>query len=159
MALQRGRVSESIDIWKESVNFNPEFASPGTLRELGVMHRMEGTQLNDSAEALKLYQEAALKGSAVALLSIGIFYKNGTKEIDKDNGMARFFYELAAERGSSQASFNLATWYANGLNGVQRDPEKAYVYFAIAEGLSACEAAKKKHEIKTYVKRRVSLHK
>lgn len=79
MALQRGRINESIDIWKDSINFNSEFVSPATLRELGVMHRMEEAGINDSAEALKLYQQAALKGSAVALLSIGIFYKHGSK--------------------------------------------------------------------------------
>ncbi len=78
MELQRGKVNEAIERWKESVEQHHEYTSPATLRELGVMHRIEDTGIKDSSEALKLYQEAAMKGSAIALHSIGILFKQGT---------------------------------------------------------------------------------
>ena len=90
-----GNAKKAIEIWQSSLQ-DKKSVSPGTLRELGVMHRMEGSGIFDAEKAMQYYEQAALKGSVMALHSLGVIYKFGTDKVEADLEKAKFYYELAA---------------------------------------------------------------
>lgn len=158
MHLLSGRVKEAIETW-QSVHQQQQDeegagagaggagqseqwheTSPGILRELGVMHRLEGSGIEDAEKAIDLYEKAALKGSVLALHSMGVLYKFGSPKIQKDLSKAKFFYELAAERGSAAACSALGQFYHNGLGSTEVNLLLAKTYYSMALSLSAKDA-------------------
>ena len=111
------QAKQAIEIWQSALQ-DKKTVSPGILRELGVMHRMEGSGIFDAEKALQYYEQAALKGSVSALHSLGVIYKFGTDKVESDLARARFYYELAAERGSAAACSALGQIYHLGVGGV-----------------------------------------
>ena len=71
------------------------------------------------ATALRLFQQLADKGSAIAQFNVGTMYANG-QGVRQNYVEAVKWYGLAANQGSADAQHNLALLYANG-QGVRQN--------------------------------------
>ena len=77
----------------------------------------------DYAEALRLYQQAAVHHHAKAQTNLGIMYYNG-QGVKKDPARAAHWFEQAAQQGDTKAQYNLACLYHHGY-GVRQDNDAA----------------------------------
>lgn len=77
----------------------------------------------DYAEALRLYQQAAVHHHAKAQTNLGIMYYNG-QGVKKDPARAAHWFEQAAQQGDTKAQYNLACLYHHGY-GVQQNNDTA----------------------------------
>ena len=84
----------------------------------------------DLPTALKLYQDAAGKGHALAMNALGQLYQNG-QGMPADPAKAVEWYQKAAEKKLAEAENNLGMLYLNG-KGVARDLGEAFKHFEIA---------------------------
>ena len=94
----------------------------------------------DYATALRLFQQSADKGSAVAQFNIGIMYANG-QGVTQNYAEAVKWYGLAANQGFADAQYNLGLLYANG-QGVRQNFVLAYKWFSLSAAQGSAEAAK-----------------
>ena len=81
----------------------------------------------DMAEALRLYRQAADRGSASAQFNLGMMYELG-RGVAPDAATAFSYYLKAAEQGFAPAQFNVGNMFANGL-GVKQDYFEAALWF------------------------------
>jgi len=81
----------------------------------------------DMAEALRLYRQAADRGSASAQFNLGMMYELG-RGVAPDAATAFGYYLKAAEQGFAPAQFNVGNMFANGL-GVKQDYFEAALWF------------------------------
>jgi clan AA aspartic protease (TIGR02281 family) len=94
----------------------------------------------DYATALRLFQQLADKGSAIAQFNVGTMYANG-QGVAQNYAEAAKWYGLAANQGSADAQHNLALLYANG-QGVRQNYVLAYKWFSLAAAQGSTEAVK-----------------
>lgn len=84
----------------------------------------------DYPTALKLYQDAAAKGHALAMDALGQAYQQG-RGTGVDLARAAEWYQKAADLGNADAQNNLGMLYLEG-KGVARDLNKAFRLFQAA---------------------------
>jgi uncharacterized caspase-like protein/TPR repeat protein len=77
----------------------------------------------DQAEAVRLYREAADRGDARAMVSLGLLAEAGAG-VPKDPATAADLYARAAERGFHDGMINLAVMLFEGI-GVEKNVERA----------------------------------
>ncbi|MEC9368384.1 MAG: tetratricopeptide repeat protein [Pseudomonadota bacterium] len=97
-------------------------AHPGVPRfafQLGRALQRSGSH----AEALRRFREAADKGHAGAMRSLGLKYARG-EGVAKDDVEAVRWFRKAAEKGDTGATYDLGVMYANG-RGVAKDEAEA----------------------------------
>jgi len=85
-----------------------------------------GTEKN-TEKALKYFQIAADKGTAIAQLELGCMYETGTgtaKNLEK----AFEYFQKSAKQGCADSQFHLGCMYRDG-NGTEKNQEKALEYF------------------------------
>lgn len=88
------------------------------------------------SEAIAAWRKAADKGSASAMVELGVLYANGTG-VAKDEAQARKLFERAAEAGNARGVSNLAA-LSHATGTMPADPAKARALLAkAAEGNSA----------------------
>jgi uncharacterized protein len=87
-------------------------------------------ELQDLAEGLKWYREAARQGDAEGQIRLGSAYRLGTG-VPQDYAEAARWFALAAAQGDELGQYLLGYAYAQG-EGVRRDGIKAYMWFNIA---------------------------
>ena len=78
-------------------------------------------------KARKCYEQAAIKGNATALNSLGYLYQHSLG-VQQDYAKAREYYEQAAAKGRMLALYDLGCLYEYG-EGVQQDYTKALEYY------------------------------
>jgi TPR repeat protein len=86
-------------------------------------------------DALRVYKDAAGRGSPYATNEIGYLYYRGFGGVKKDYAQARPWFEKAAQLGVPVAMTNLSFMYAHGI-GVEKSPERALVWLRKAEALA-----------------------
>src|SRR5262249_40639819 len=86
----------------------------------------------DYATALRLFQQSADKGSAIAQFNIGIMYANG-QGVAQNYAEAVKWYGLAANQGFADAQYNLGLLYTNG-QGVREKYVLAYKWVSLSAG-------------------------
>ncbi len=72
---------------------------------------------HDAKEAAKWFRLAAKQGHAGAQCSLGIYFQEGTGELQDAKEAVKWF-RLAASQGHAQAQFNLGHILSRGLPGV-----------------------------------------
>jgi TPR repeat protein len=92
----------------------------------------------DSAEALRLYTQAAEAGFAPAQNSLGNLYMAGIG-VAQDYSTAIGWYVIAAENGDGDALLNLAGMYFHGL-GVEQDYAESLALASAAAALHVRDA-------------------
>ncbi len=85
-------------------------------------------------EALRVFKDAAGRGSPYATNEVGYLYYRGFGGVKKDYAQARPWFEKAAQLGVPVSMTNLAFMYAHGI-GVEKSEEKALVWMRKAEAL------------------------
>jgi uncharacterized protein len=101
----------------------------------------------DSALAVRWYQEAAQRGSAVAQTTLGLAYRSGDG-VTQDKAKAVDWFKRAARQNYPNALFNLGTAYYNG-EGVEISDATAYGWFLLAReagSQNAIEAVQRAEE-------------
>lgn len=116
---------------------------------LAIMYDLGNGVKQNSKEAVKYYQLAAVQGFADAQNNLGVMYDQADG-VDTDYKEAMKWYLLAAERGNRDAPNNIGVLHMIGL-GVPRSFAKAHTWFTIA-GARDSEAISNKN----FVKRRLS---
>ncbi len=86
------------------------------------------------ADALRVFKDAAGRGSPYATNEVGFLYYRGFGGLKKDYAQARPWFEKAAQLGVPVSMANLAVMYAHGI-GVERNPEKAVMWLRKGEAL------------------------
>lgn len=114
---------------------NAEILYPKAAIALGFLY---DTVSNQYQEALKSYQFATFKSSAVAAFDLGLIYEYG-KGVPVNSEKARALYRQAAEHGMSKAMSQLAGLYFMGQGGPQ-DAQKALQWYTKAAHLGDSEA-------------------
>lgn len=79
------------------------------------------------ADALRVFKDAAGRGSPYASNEVGYLYYRGFGGLKKDYARARPWFEKAASLGVPVAMSNLSFMYAHGI-GTERDPAKAVAW-------------------------------
>ncbi len=90
-------------------------------------YRNEAYENKDYAKALKIYEELASKGDAIAQDNLGNMYRNG-QGVKYNDKKAFELYEKAAEKGYPNAQINLWYMYAIG-QGVNQDYKKGLEWY------------------------------
>lgn len=85
----------------------------------------------DYGKAFELLKQAAELGDDLALENLGIVYKKGDMNIDKNLEIANQWFIKAAAQGSVYSMEQLADNYQNG-DGVPQDDIKSLKYFKMA---------------------------
>lgn len=88
-------------------------------------------------EAMRVYRQAADKGSTSAMVELGVLFGTGTG-VAKDEAQARKLFERAAEAGNPRGVTNLAA--LSGKGGAPADPVKARILLAKAAETNSAEA-------------------
>jgi TPR repeat protein len=86
----------------------------------------------DSAEAVRLYRQAADLGDPLAQNNLGAMYAAGEGGLKRSDREAAELYRLAAEQGLPAAQANLAVFYRRGGAGIRRDEREAVRLWALA---------------------------
>jgi TPR repeat protein len=84
----------------------------------------------DEAQALKLYVDAAQRGSAVAMANVAAAYHNG-QGVEVDLEKALRLYALSARAGNLTAYYDLGQMYEDG-EGVKASRAKAAQFYRVA---------------------------
>lgn len=92
----------------------------------------------DPQTALKIWQQPAAQGDAVAQFRLGQIYEMGVGA-EANYQAAAEWYRKAADQGNRAAALNLAVLLEKGL-GVPRDPNAAVSLYRKAQGLPADSA-------------------
>jgi len=97
-------------------------------------HYLNGDDANQR-KAIKLYEELALDGYALAQFKMGECYEHGGGGVQKNMLEAMLWYQMAAEQGHPPAKFKLGQFYERGWGGVQKNIITAmHWYCMLAEG-------------------------
>jgi uncharacterized protein len=80
----------------------------------------------DTANALKLYEDAAGKGHAASQNALGLLYLNGTG-VAKDEKKAFELFTASADQNFAEAENNLGLMYLRGI-ATNRDADKAFTF-------------------------------
>lgn len=88
----------------------------------------------DPQKAVKIWQQSAAQGDAVAQFRLGQIYEMGIGA-QADYRAAADWYRKAADQGNKAAALNLAVLYEKGL-GVAPDPNAALSLYRKAQGLA-----------------------
>ena len=80
-----------------------------------------------SESEVKIIQNNAKQGDAIAQYNLGVMYANGRGAIQNDK-QAAHWYELAAKQGDAMAQNNLGVMYDNGQGVIQNDKQAVYWY-------------------------------
>jgi hypothetical protein len=88
----------------------------------------------DPKTALKIWQDAATQGDAMAQFRVGQIHEMGIGTAP-DYEAAASWYRKAADQGNRAAALNLAVLYEKGL-GVARAPDTALALYRRAQGLA-----------------------
>ena len=86
------------------------------------------------SDALRVFKEAAGRGSPYATNEVGFLYYRGFGGLPKDYAQARPWFEKAAQLGVADAMSSLAHIYAHGV-GTTKNIEKAVAWLRRAEAL------------------------
>ena len=86
----------------------------------------------DHVGALRKWREAAEKGHAKAMFSIGVIYSRG-QDVQQDNAEALRWYTKAADKGYARAMYAIGFLYDNG-QGVKQDYAEALRWYGKAAG-------------------------
>ncbi|MDK9697685.1 MAG: caspase family protein [Siculibacillus sp.] len=86
------------------------------------------------ADALRVFKDAAARGSPYASNEVGYLYYRGFGGLKKDYAQARPWFEKAAQLGVPVAMSNLSFMYAHGI-GIEKSEEKALHWLRRAEAL------------------------
>ena len=84
----------------------------------------------DPAKAASLFQRAATRGDARAMLELGFLYRNGNG-VPKDVRQSVSWFEKAANAGNSSGMDYMGAMYANG-EGVPKDDRQAMSWYSKA---------------------------
>ena len=88
-----------------------------------------GVVSRDSVRGFKLLREAAVKGSARAVLLLSYLYSYDIDNavVDKDYAKANELLEIAANHGVVHALYYLGEYYLDGTHGIRKnEPEADY---------------------------------
>lgn len=85
-------------------------------------------------DALRVFKEAAGRGSPYATGEVGYLYYRGFGGVTKDYAQARPWFEKAAQLGVPMAMTNLAYIYTHGI-GVEKDLDKALSWLRRGEAI------------------------
>ncbi len=91
------------------------------------------------ADALRVFKDAAGRGSPYASNEVGYLYYRGFGGAQKDYALARPWFEKAAQLGVPIAMTNLGFMYTHGI-GVEKTPEKAVTWLRKGEALGDASA-------------------
>ena len=91
------------------------------------------------SDALRVFKDAAGRGSPYATNEVGYLYYRGFGGVKKDYAQARPWFEKAAQLGVPVAMTNLAFIHAHGI-ATEKSPEKALVWMRKAEALGDTNA-------------------
>jgi TPR repeat protein len=86
---------------------------------LGLMYEKGEGVIQDSAQSMDWYRNAADLGHAKAQFNLGVSYAKG-RGVPRDDAQAAHWYLRAAELGDSEAQFNIGYRYSKG-DGVPQD--------------------------------------
>ena len=124
-ALLTGR-KELIDTLKKGL----ANGTPGALHYCATLQLFGSQDLTkDNAKAIQLFENAANRGSVVAMNQLGIL-----AEMQGDDNAAVKWYLLAAEQNFTPAMFSLATVFQKG-HGIPKNPTKLYTWMKRAADL------------------------
>jgi TPR repeat protein len=102
---------------------------PEAKNALGVMYSQgRGVEGNDK-EAVRLFQDAAKDGNALAMYNVGVMYENGRGGLPKDLNIAKQWYQCAADNGEERAK--------NALEDIAKKEQR------VAERERACKQFRK----------------
>ncbi len=105
--------------------------NPDDARLIFELARILDATNSDAVRAAQLYQQAADKGWAVAMVNLGSLYEDGNG-VKSDLAAAAKWYLAAAEKGNPVGQTNLGILYQNGT-GVPKDYAKALEWFLKAD--------------------------
>lgn len=95
--------------------------------ELGNLYIRGGVVSRDSVRGFKLLREAAVKGSARAVLLLSYLYSYDIDNavVDKDYAKANELLEIAANHGVVHALYYLGEYYLDGTHGIRKNEPEA----------------------------------
>lgn len=109
---------------------------PGALRNLGILYENGYGVTQDQESAVKLFQQAAQRGDAVAQYRLGLYCESGW-ELEKPNQQyAAAWFAAASKQGYAPAQSRLGQYYQYGYGGLTQDYAAAAALFerASAQG-------------------------
>ena len=95
------------------------------------MFNMTGAAVCTTAEAARLFADAAKLGHAAAAYDLGLLYLEG-QQFPQDFGRAAELFRAAANAGNPEAQYALATLYKEGRGVEKNDTEAARLLAAAA---------------------------
>ncbi len=124
------------DFQKQGLQQDPDVAN-NVRNDRGLAPLSQRAERDASlSDALKSYEDQAIKGVASAQHDLAAIYTAGRAGVDQNFTKAAFWFEEAASNGIPNAAYNLGVLYHQGL-GVDQDLDKALYWYR--------EAAKKNH--------------
>lgn len=81
---------------------------------------------------IMLYEERARRGDATAMVSLSIFYWEGSLGLNRDEAKALHLLECAAEKGSARALLTLGDMYYSGGVETPKNTRKGEKYYEMA---------------------------
>jgi hypothetical protein len=97
------------------------------------------TQLQNYAEAKKLYLLGAEKGNADCMYWLGLLYAGGLG-VQPDYGLAQTWYQKSADHGYKEGLYSIGLLYLQGGPGVKRDCDAARRWFEMAASRGSSSA-------------------
>lgn len=81
--------------------------------------------------AVEYYQSAAENKNNMAVMALGMAYRNGELGLKRSFKKAVYYFKLAADQGSAYGQNNLGKCYEHG-NGVKKSSKQAFYYYKLA---------------------------
>lgn len=104
-------------------------ANPSWLSYMGLMHHFGYGLVQNDAEAVKYYIQAAEKGVPWAQYALGTFCEAGRGGLPKDAVKAVSWFTKSANQGYPFGEFNLGRMYGYGLGGLPHSEAEAVKFY------------------------------